>query len=85
MFDESKEFQKHGENLKFFAFVSSKLLNIFLWCQEIQLCVRNGLIYFPDFCQVVLKRYRQDKDAEEYFMQNMFKVKNVPITLLMPL
>jgi hypothetical protein len=36
---------------------------------------RNGLIYFPDFCQVVLKRYRQDKDAEENFMQNMFKVK----------
>ena len=35
---------------------------------------RNGLIYFPDFCEVILKRYRQDDKAEESFRQNMFKV-----------
>ncbi|XP_023347863.1 calmodulin isoform X2 [Eurytemora carolleeae] len=35
---------------------------------------RNGLIYFPDFCEVILKRYRQDDKAEESFRQNMFKM-----------
>ena len=34
---------------------------------------RNGLIYFPEFCNVVHKRLR-DHD-EELFRQNMFKVK----------
>ena len=33
---------------------------------------RNGLIYFPEFCRIIHKRFR-DED-EEIFMQNMFKV-----------
>ena len=33
---------------------------------------RNGLIYFPEFCQVVQTRYRSED--EEDFRQNMFKV-----------
>ena len=33
---------------------------------------RNGLIYFPDFCAIVLKRWREED--EEVFRQNMFKV-----------
>ena len=35
--------------------------------------VRNGLIYFPEFCKVVHKKFREDD--EEIFRQNMFKVK----------
>ena len=34
---------------------------------------RNGLIYFPDFCAIVLKRWREED--EEVFRQNMFKVR----------
>ena len=37
--------------------------------------VRNGYIYFPEFCKVIHEKYRQDD--EEVFSQNMFKVKNV--------
>ena len=33
---------------------------------------RNGFIYFPDFCKIVLKRWREVD--EEVFRQNMFKV-----------
>ena len=33
---------------------------------------RNGLVYFPDFCQIVLKKFREDD--EEQFAQVMFKV-----------
>ena len=33
---------------------------------------RNGLIYSPDFCKIVLKRWREED--EEVFKQNMFKV-----------
>ena len=33
---------------------------------------RNGFIYFPEFCKVVERRFR-DED-EEVFRQNMFKV-----------
>jgi len=33
---------------------------------------RNGLIYFPEFCRIIHKRFR-DED-EEIFMQNMFKL-----------
>ena len=36
--------------------------------------VRNGLIYFPEFCKVVHKKFREED--EEIFRQNMFKVKN---------
>jgi len=35
---------------------------------------RDGLIYFPDFCQVVLERMRQTKEEEENFFQCMFKM-----------
>ena len=35
---------------------------------------RNGLIYFPDFCQICLEYFRQDREHEEDFMKNMFKV-----------
>jgi hypothetical protein len=38
---------------------------------------RNGLIYFPDFCKIVLKRWREED--EEAFRQNMFKVLFPPI------
>ena len=34
--------------------------------------VRNGYIYFPEFCKVILKKFREDD--EELFNQNMFKV-----------
>ena len=33
---------------------------------------RNGFIYFPEFCKIVTKKYR-DED-QEVFRQNMFKV-----------
>ena len=36
---------------------------------------RAGLIYFPDFCTVVLERLRQSKEEEEDFYQYMFKVR----------
>jgi Ca2+-binding EF-hand superfamily protein len=34
--------------------------------------VKNGFIYFPDFCKIIHEKYRQDD--EELFRQNMFKV-----------
>merc|ERR1712142_289916 len=34
--------------------------------------VKNGFIYFPDFCRTILAKYRQDD--EEVFRQNMFKM-----------
>ena len=37
--------------------------------------VRNGFIYFPDFCKIIHEQYRQDD--EELFRQNMFKVSQV--------
>ena len=33
---------------------------------------RNGLIFFPEFCDIVLQRFREDD--EEQFAQIMFKV-----------
>ena len=33
---------------------------------------RNGFIYFPEFCQIVTKKYREED--QEVFRQNMFKV-----------
>ena len=33
---------------------------------------RAGLIYFPEFCQIVTKKYREED--QEIFRQNMFKV-----------
>ena len=34
--------------------------------------VKNGFIYFPEFCKVIHKKFREDD--EELFRQNMFKV-----------
>ena len=34
--------------------------------------VRNGYIYFPEFCKVILKKFREED--EDLFNQNMFKV-----------
>ena len=34
---------------------------------------RNGLIYFPDFCKLVLDTFREEKAEEEQFRRNMFK------------
>ena len=33
---------------------------------------RNGLVFFPEFCDVALKKFREDD--EEQFAQIMFKV-----------
>ena len=33
---------------------------------------RNGLVYFPEFCAVILKKFREED--EEQFSQIMFKV-----------
>ena len=35
---------------------------------------KNGLIYFPEFCQLVLENLREDRIGEEEFRRNMFKV-----------
>ena len=35
---------------------------------------RDGAIYFPQFCQVVHKKYREED--EDLFRMNMFKVKS---------
>ena len=39
---------------------------------------RNGLIYFPEFCKVVLTKFREED--EEEFAQVMFKVGNAENT-----
>jgi hypothetical protein len=36
---------------------------------------KNGFIYFPDFCKIVIKGWRNQD--EEVFRQNMFKVKSI--------
>ena len=38
---------------------------------------KNGLIYYPDFCQLCLEYFRQEPDEEEDFRRNMFKVRNL--------
>ena len=35
---------------------------------------KNGHIYFPEFCRIVLRKFREDDD--EQFAQVMFKVKS---------
>ena len=35
---------------------------------------RKGLIYFPDFCQIVLERFRENEAEEEEFRKTIFKV-----------
>ena len=37
---------------------------------------KNGLIYFADFCQLVLDWFREDTGQEEAFRQAMFRVRN---------
>lgn len=34
----------------------------------------DGLIYFPDFCQLCLEYFRQGQEEEEEFRKNLFKV-----------
>ena len=34
--------------------------------------VKNGYIYFPEFCNIIHKKYREEN--EEVFYQDMFKV-----------
>ena len=36
--------------------------------------IRKGLIYFPDFCQIVLERFRENEAEEEEFRKTIFKV-----------
>ena len=43
---------------------------------------RAGLIYFPDFCSIVLERLRQPKEEEENFYQCMFKVGSLRLVLM---
>ena len=33
----------------------------------------NGKVYFPEFCKIVLRKYRED--SKELFNQALFKVK----------
>ena len=37
---------------------------------------RNGLVFFPDFCQLALRKLREDD--EEMFAEIMFKVSDGP-------
>ena len=41
---------------------------------------RNGLIFFPEFCQIVLKKFREDDESE--FAQVMFKVNKTSMLFL---
>ena len=50
------------------------VLNFTKYSFEDKVVGRKGLIYFPDFCQLVLDRLREDEVQEEQFRQNMFKV-----------
>ena len=34
---------------------------------------RKGLIYFPDFCQIILERMRSSEEEEEDFKHTVFK------------
>ena len=36
---------------------------------------KNGHIYFPEFCRIVLRKFREDDD--EQFAQVMFKVRSL--------
>ena len=36
--------------------------------------VRNGLIYFPDFCQLCLEKFRESEEEQEEFFSIAFKV-----------
>ena len=40
------------------------------------------MIFFPDFCQLVLERLREDKYAEEDFRRFMFKVMDMMMMMM---
>ena len=40
---------------------------------ELHQVAANGLIYFPDFCRLVLRKYREDESRESLNM-HLFKV-----------
>ena len=42
----------------------------------------DGLIYYPDFCQLCLEYFRQGQDEEEEFMKNLFKVTHLVSSVL---
>ena len=44
-------------------------------CRTFIIIHRDGLIYFPEFCHLVLGRLREDPEKEEEFNKNMFKVR----------
>ena len=50
--------------------------NSLLVGHEVMNLYRKGLIYFPEFCQLILKWFRDNKEEKENFNQNMFKVRN---------
>ena len=43
----------------------------------------NGLVYFPDFCKIVLRKYREDD--KELLNQALFKVKNMYNVFVQPM
>ena len=43
---------------------------------------KNGLIYYPDFCQLCLECFRQEPAEEEEFRRNMFKVGTIAFIAL---
>ena len=43
----------------------------------------NGLVYFPDFCKLVLRKYRED--SRELLNQTFFKVKFSQVDLFITL
>ena len=51
--------------------ISRLLCSLF---NTVYLIFRNGLIYFPDFCQLCLEKFRQSEEEEEEFYKNAFKV-----------
>ena len=61
---------RSGGHTKQYCQVSNNIQNI----KRIIHCFRKGLIYFSDFCQLILKWFRDNKEEKENFNQNMFKV-----------
>ena len=43
-------------------------------CKILNFIVRNGLIYFPDFCQLCLEKFRESEEEQEEFFSIAFKV-----------
>ena len=42
--------------------------------------VKNGYIYFPEFCNIIHKKYREEN--EDIFYQDMFKVFKVHLYII---